>query len=161
MTTLTEITEKDVDRFWSKVDKLHDPDGCWLWQASRQGMGHGLFRVNKRLTKAHRFSALLAGAIENLYQDINVLHSCDTPPCVNPKHLFTGTRADNNFDRDLKGRHVPLKGEDHGMAVMSWTTVNALRKEFKHGSVTQKALALKYGIAPCTVNAIIKNRLWK
>lgn len=35
-----------------------------------------------------------------------VLHRCDNPKCCRPDHLQIGTIADNNHDRDAKGRTV-------------------------------------------------------
>ncbi len=33
-----------------------------------------------------------------------VMHTCDNPRCINPRHLVGGTRAANNKDRAAKGR---------------------------------------------------------
>lgn len=37
-------------------------------------------------------------------EGLNVLHSCDNPPCFNPVHLFAGTQSDNIKDSVAKGR---------------------------------------------------------
>ena len=98
------ITEKDLDRFWSKVDKTEGlgPEGtCWGWTAYTDKKGYGAFRQERKMWLAHRFSYTIS--IENP-EELCVLHKCDNPPCVNPDHLFLGTYADNNRDRDNKGR---------------------------------------------------------
>jgi len=45
-TRLIEMTESDVARFWSKVDK-RGPDDCWEWNAHKYPNGYGLFRMRK------------------------------------------------------------------------------------------------------------------
>lgn len=85
-------------RFWDKVDKSGE---CWLWQAATNGR-YGTFWLNGVLKYAHR----TAWEIENglIPVGMNVLHECDTPPCVRISHLFLGTQADNLLDAAAKGR---------------------------------------------------------
>ncbi len=91
----------DIMRF--KLNYIEkDVDTCWLWLASPDTSGYGLFRYKGKLWKAHRFAYYIAhGEIHD-----NVLHSCDMRLCVNPKCLFLGTPLDNARDRDSKGRGV-------------------------------------------------------
>lgn len=91
------ITPKDIERFWSKVDK-RDPDECWPWLATRRKpSGHGKFKIWQRTIEAHRIAYMLSyGSIPD---GLVVRHICNFPPCCNPAHLTIGTRADNSRDR--------------------------------------------------------------
>src|SRR5687767_7359417 len=108
------FTPADIERFWSKVDK-DNADGCWLWKGNTYKFGYGSFHHTiaprthtNRL--AHRVSWLLASDNQNLDSSVCVLHRCDNPRCVNPDHLFLGSIADNNADRDAKGRTRKARG---------------------------------------------------
>jgi hypothetical protein len=129
-----------TERFWSKVAKS---DGCWEWTGCKQQYGHGLFRVNGVLVKAHRFSYEQANG--PIPEGLIVRHKCDNPPCVRPDHLELGTRADNNRDRDERGRHVALKGEDHGNAVLTREQVEEIRSATGYGICA--SLAQKHGVS--------------
>lgn len=93
-----------AERFWAKVLK---GEGCWEWQGSKSKAGgygyvHVGGQVNRRPMKAHRLSwELHNGPIPH---GLWVLHQCDNPPCVNPSHLFLGTRTDNMQNAASKGR---------------------------------------------------------
>ena len=52
---------------------------------------------------AHRLAWVAANG-RPVPDGLCVLHSCDTPPCVNPAHLWVGTRKDNHADAVRKGR---------------------------------------------------------
>ena len=62
-----------------------------------------------------------------------VCHTCDNPPCVNPKHLFLGTKSDNNYDRISKGRTADHNGENNPM----WGKKHSIETKEK---ISKKAL---------------------
>lgn len=78
-------------RFWNYVQESGD---CWLWTASVRPDGYGEFRVNGRLTRAHRFAyEQMVGPIpEGLILD----HLCRVRRCVRPAHLDPVTFAVNS-----------------------------------------------------------------
>lgn len=79
---------------------LFSMGACWFWQGPRHPHGYGWTYVDGKSVTAHRESyRLFKGPIP---EGMCVCHACDTPPCVNPDHLFLGTDADNKLDRTLK-----------------------------------------------------------
>lgn len=87
-------------RFESKVTK-RKPNQCWEWRANRHRQGYGFFRLGRRMELAHRVAYLLAKGDPG---ELGVLHTCDNPCCVNPRHLKLGTQLDNMHDASRKGR---------------------------------------------------------
>src|SRR6202000_2627686 len=137
------------DRFWSKVAK-GEPDECWPWTASKDGLGYGLFGKDRRVQKAHRVAfELTSGPIS---EGAVICHSCDNPPCCNPAHLWSGTRSDNARDMVAKGRaKIPsLLGERHGMARLKECDIIAIRASKK----TQSHIASEFGISQAAVSSI-------
>jgi hypothetical protein len=98
------MEEKDIARFWPKVDIKDDADSCWEWNACIGTGGYGLFQLNGQALIAHR----IAWVLENKTQVPNdkpfVCHKCDNPKCCRPSHLFAGTPDDNMQDCKRKGR---------------------------------------------------------
>lgn len=77
-------------------------DGCWEWQSGRVPDGYGDLSVDGKHYSAHRLAwELWNGAVP---AGLCVLHTCDNPPCVNPAHLWLGTKSDNLQDAYDKGR---------------------------------------------------------
>lgn len=80
--------------------------GCWIWfgYADRRGYGR-IFKDGKTKLATHESYERETGG--GLLPGTCLLHRCDFPPCINPAHLFIGTRAENVADMVRKGRHRP------------------------------------------------------
>lgn len=105
-------TDRAVARFWSKVTRS---SGCWLWRGYRKSL-YGSIMFKRRAIGAHVFSYMLAHALD-APPALLVLHTCDTPLCVNPQHLFLGTHKDNYEDMRQKGRaHINKNGRRGNIA---------------------------------------------
>lgn len=89
-----------VDRFHAKYDR-GEPGKCWLWKGALS-KGYGLIKADQKYRYAHRLSWQLANG--DIPDGLCVLHRCDVRNCVNPNHLFLGTRGDNVYDMIDKGR---------------------------------------------------------
>lgn len=88
------------ERIMSRVRKCKS--GCWEWTGASSNEGYGRVKVAGKLESPHR----LMWEEENgpIPDGLWILHDCDNPPCVNPAHLFLGTRSDNMLDASKKGR---------------------------------------------------------
>lgn len=98
------LTDADIEKFWSLVNKSPEPDGCWIW--SRATAGHyGIFATRSGSYPAHRVAwVLVNGPIPD---GLVVCHNCptgDNKSCVRPSHAFLGTTRQNILDASRKGR---------------------------------------------------------
>lgn len=98
------LTMPVEQRFWKFVEKRGDDD-CWPWLGGTNIRGYGRFRSGgaaEPMIGAHRYSLSLSGV--EVPAGLVVMHSCDNPSCVNPRHLSLGTVRDNTRDAMQKGR---------------------------------------------------------
>lgn len=141
------------DRFFAKVDRPDDTE-CWFWRGARQASGHGHFywggpaSGGRRTIQAHRASwQLHRGSIPD---GLCVLHKCDVPWCVNPDHLFLGTKADNTHDMLAKGREA--RGDRLPHTKLTPTQVRAIRE----CQLPTRQIAMLCGVSQASIS-LIKN----
>ncbi|WP_425589925.1 hypothetical protein [Pseudomonas rossensis] len=96
-----------------------------------------------------------------------VCHSCDNPSCCNPSHLIAGSRLLNNQDMTAKGRHwsvacpeKSVKGEAHGSAKLSESSVAEIRRLYAQGGVSQREVARTYSVSQRTIAKVINRIGW-
>ena len=144
------------ERFEAKFTKS---EGCWEWNAYKDRVGYGTFRIAERHQMAHRVAYQLY--VGEIPAGLCVCHHCDNPRCVNPAHLFLGTQADNMRDRENKGRGVfpGLSGENHGSAKLTEAQVIEIRAKYGEGA-RQVDLAKEFGVTQSIISMIVCGRVW-
>lgn len=159
-----------ADRFWEKVNKT---EVCWLWTAHVNNHGYGEIHLksgNSTVEYAHRISWMIH--FGEIPSGMEVLHSCDNPPCIRPDHLFLGDQKRNLNDAISKGRMPILvngsgaKGELHGMAKLTEEQVIDIRNRYISGvnqsnPSNRRELAEEFGISPNHVWQVKKGKVWK
>lgn len=146
-------TPEDV---WKYIDKKSDLE-CWNWTLGIDDWGYGIFHINNKAYKSHRFVYELTWG--EIPKDMKVCHLCDNTRCCNPKHLFVGTDADNMKDRNSKGRQV--KGEKVHTHKLKSSQVKEIRKLFISGKYIQADLVKKYNMSSSTISRIITGKIWR
>jgi hypothetical protein len=147
------VSDEIKARFWAKVSKGNEMGACWLWTAARV-QGYGRLKASGRQIDAHRLSyELHHGPIP---PGRVVMHHCDVRACVRPDHLEIGTIADNNADRDRKGRTVAGR-----TTTLTEAQVDGIRRRWAEGGVTQAGLAAIYGVSRSAVAQIVQGKTWR
>lgn len=129
---------------------------CILWTGSKSRDGYGVMRIGRNgQFRVHRVAfELNHGPIPD---GMHVCHQCDTPLCINPKHLFLGTPKDNMIDKVHKGRGLAPTGESHGMSKLSDQQVDEIRR-LRASGMKLKVIAEQFGISFQHVSGIYHRR---
>lgn len=145
------------ERFWEKVDS-GDPDECWVWTGYRNPDGYGHVTIDGKVRRAHRVAYSWE---EEDPGEMNVLHECDNPPCVNPDHLYLGSQGDNLKDAYERGRREPrdMSGEKGPGAKLSERDVREIKRRLENGDVHQD-IADDYGVGRTTITMISNGDTW-
>lgn len=133
-------------------------NGCWLWIGGRDSDGYGTFKgshLGQELKRAHRWSWAYHNN-QTIPKLANICHTCDTPACVNPAHLWLGTVAENQSDKWQKGRGGILTGELSPHAKVSEVQVLEILSDPR----PHARIAADYGVTARTISDIKMRRSW-
>lgn len=159
------------ERFWSKVNRKTE-DECWEWTGAKANR-YGYILFEGKIKKAAHVVLALQGI--RVPRGKVVLHECDNPPCVNPKHLKIGTQKENMEDASKKGRcgaqkypekykngRPPvMKGEQNPASKLQKDDVLEIRRCYEAGEMTQVQLAAKFYVTQAMISLIVKRLKWK
>jgi hypothetical protein len=130
--------------------------GCWLWRGRSGSHGYGVISRGNRHIRASRVSyELFNGPIPD---GLVIRHTCDNPPCVHPRHLITGTGADNTRDMVERDRHH--RGTRQPNTHLSDEDVRTMRELYSAGE-TQRQIAERFDVSRSTVGLIVTRKTWK
>lgn len=156
-----DITSRQLDNFWRKVS-VKKFDECWEWQGARNKirpqLTYGWFRLGNRMRLAHCVSWIINCG--DIPKELHVLHKCDNPPCVNPRHLWLGTQQENVKDMFSKGRKNH-KGENHPQSKLKEKQVEKIKTMYRAGNHSYTELACIFQMSKGAINHILNSRSWK
>ena len=138
------------DRFWKQVDILDGfatDEDCWLWTGKLHGGWYGQLHVLGKTETTSRLAWLLYKG--EIPAGMEVCHTCDTPSCVNPSHLFLATSAKNTKDSVAKGRHTSAKLHSYAVSRI---------KGMKLAGMTQENIAVLNSVCQGTVSMILSGK---
>jgi len=149
-------SSKTYARFYAR--HIPEPNsGCWLWLGFLDKDGYGFIRYKGKNTRAHRYSYL---AHKGEIPENNVVcHKCDNPSCVNPDHLFIGTKKDNTADMISKNRQgswdYRLGGDSYNAKLTNEQAIEVYKS-----SKSYRELANLYGVGTSTIGRIKRKQTY-
>lgn len=153
--------DKFLVRFWSNVRCGDGPDDCWLWLGGKWRRGYGRIKPtgSRRFRSAHRISyEMHIGPLDGRM----VLHSCDTPSCVNPRHLRLGSAKDNTDDMMTRDRWFRLpsgRGSANPRARISEQQAIEIFSRIDAGE-TNTSIAASFGLTHHAVSRMRRGLAW-
>ena len=153
---LPQLTDRQIKHLWSRIDVKSIPK-CWLWSGCTIKGGYGQISFNGILYLVHRIAYFV-----HTNEDpglLKVCHSCDTPSCCNPHHLWIGTQTENIRDMVIKQRSPNNHGDRNPSAKLNERQVKQIRGLFKAG-VERKELARQYNVSYSTIKYIVRRKSW-
>lgn len=139
------------------VESQPETDECVMWPFSVDRKGYGYVSINGKQIAAHRYSLMLHIQPESL--SMWALHKCDTPGCVNHRHLYWGD-SDQNI-RDMHDRKREARGESCHWAVLTEDQVRQAIRLRMEENLSQKDIADRIGASFPAISQALAGKSWR
>lgn len=152
---LDDLDDKTIALFERYALKGSDPDDCWHWAGPSSDLGYPRISKTGGYVSGTHASLILNGRNRPVNGD--ALHSCDNPPCTNPKHLRWGDDFDNMQDKKQRGRGRWLFGEGHPKVKLTDEQVAYIKASKSKGV----DLAAHFAVSTTLISKIRRGRMRK
>jgi len=160
MSEIAPLTKKKIQKISIDLESkfmekfTFDPDNlkkCFLWTGAKSSSGYPCINVNGNTKLAHRVSYVLFNG--NIPKNKLVMHSCNTPLCVNPDHLYLGTHSDCQKKMYLTN---PLAKVVRFKSRISHDCLKVAANLANNTNLTLKEIGAKIGISGSQLRHLLK-----
>lgn len=135
------------------------PADCWPWTGTTTENGYGRFYVSAE--RGHAPAHVIALELETSAPcppGKQGNHTCDNPPCCNPRHAYWGTQPENCDDMSQRGRRI--KGSRHPSAKLTEADIPIIRQRLAAGEL-QRVIGAEFGVHQVVIGKIANGKTWR
>lgn len=123
-------------------------DACWCWLGAVNDRGYGVFRLGRRVVMAHRHMF----GLEHGHPPAGmVLHSCGKKSCVNPRHLYEGSKPNPHGADASRLEQIDRAALRPASPVRGASGVNNPRAQLHEEQVRKICTLLDRGVSPSII----------
>ena len=145
-----------LERLLSRTERSGD---CWIWTGPKDKYGYGRVGLQNKVMTAHRAVWILTNG--PIPEGLQVCHDCpsgDNPACVNPSHMFLGTKTDNQ--RDMANKSRSPYGEQNWNSKLTEAQVREIRSLHTSG-LSARRIALTFPVSHQMIDKIVNGESWR
>jgi len=159
---IKDITQKDVDRFWTHVD-IKGEDECWDWKLSITNHGYGLFAAGGTLHRCTRFAYIHGEGLytKKITGNLRIATTCRNKKCCNPKHMKLNSQQEV-FDLMRAAGQISV-GTDCKQSKLKESDIVDIRARYTNRSAIDGygGISEDYGVTPGCIRDIIIRKTWR
>ncbi len=156
---LGRVFARNANEYLSYYSQVVD-SGCILYTGCISAKGYGringtMWASQHKTNSAHQLAYIVANG--DYDRKLDICHTCHVRNCINPDHLYAGTRKENMADMYRAGRDRHVKGLLNGKAKLSDSEIIQIRYLIK-SDYTNRYIAKLYNVSESFISNIKAGR---